>query len=314
MRIATNSYLNTMLDQFSTLVNQEDTEQSEISTGLAVQQPSDNPTAMATTLSDLAQKSQQTQYSSNISTLQTKADTIYTTLESLQTLVSQASEIATSAVSATTSSSNLSNYADQINSLINDVVSDANTKDPSTGQYLFGGTASGTAPFTTTTDANGDVTAVTYNGNSEVNQAQISQGQAVSVDIPGANTGATGARGLITDSQSGADLLNHLISLRDDLDSGDTSAISSTDTPNLQHDENNITYQVAHNGVAQTQLTSAATMASNNTSTLDTMVSNASSSNAVEVATQLSATETAYQAALESGSKILQLSILNYLS
>jgi flagellar hook-associated protein 3 FlgL len=207
----------------------------------------------------------------------------------------------------------LTTYADEVNNLIGEVVTAANAKDPSSGQYLFGGTASGSAPYTTTTDANGNVTGVTYNGNSSVNQTQIGDGQTLSVDIPGENTGTGGARGLITDSQSGADLLNHLIALRNDLTSGNTAAIT-TDSANLQNDENNIAYQVANNGVQQSQLTLAASYASNRTSSLNTMISNSSSANLVNTMVQLNAAQTAYQAALESGTKIMQLSILNYLS
>lgn len=314
MRVATNSYTSTMLDQYNSLLAQQDTLQSEVSTGLAVQAPSDNPTAMSDTLNDVAQEAAQTQYSSNISTLQSRADNIDTVLSSLQTIVSRAGDIATSAGAASTSSSDLTNDADEVNTLINEVVGAANTKDPATGQYLFGGTASGTAPYTTTTDASGDVTSVTYNGNTNVNQAQIGANQTITVDIPGANTTGTGARGLITDSQSGADLLNHLIQLRDDLQSGDTSAISGTDTTNLQKDENNIAYQVAQNGVVQSQLTAAATSETNNSQTLDTMISNASGANLVETMVQLNSAQTAYQAALESGTKIMQMSILNYIS
>jgi flagellar hook-associated protein 3 FlgL len=288
--------------------------QGEVSTGLAVQSSSDNPTAMSETLQDLAKEAAQSQYSSNITTLQSRANTISSTLSSLQTIVSKAGEVATSAVSSTTTSSDLTNYADEINSLINEVVGAANTKDPATGQYLFGGTNSGTAPYSTTTDSNGDVTAVTYNGNNTTNSAQISDNATLSVDIPGANTTGTGMRGLITDSGSGADLLNHLISLRDDLESGDTTAITNTDAGNVSKDEDNITYQVAHNGVLLNQLTAAATLVSSNTTNLKTMVSNSSGASLVDVATQLTATETAYQAALESSTKIQQLSILNYIS
>jgi flagellar hook-associated protein 3 FlgL len=314
MRVATNSFTNSMLNQYNTLVGNEGTLQGEVSSGLAVQAPSDNPTAMENTLDYTAQKATQTQYSSNITTLQTRATTIASTLESLQTIVNDASSVATSAVSSTTSSSDLANYASQVNSLINQVVSAANTKDPATGQYLFGGTASGTEPFTTTTDSSGNVTAATYNGNNSFNLTNIGDNQSVSVDIPGANTSSTGARGLITDSQSGADLLNHLISLRDDLTSGSTSTITSTDSANLAKDENNITYQVANNGVLQTQLKAAATAATDTTNNLDTMITNSSSANMVTTMVQLNAAQTAYQAALESGTKIMNLSILNYLS
>lgn len=314
MRVATNSYTPAMLDQFNTLVAQQGNLQSEVSTGLAVQAPSDNPTAMQSTLSDVAKKAAQTQYSANITTLQSRATTIYSALESLQTVSTRAGEIATTAGSSTASSSDLTNYANEVNNLINQVVTAANAKDPATGQYLFGGTVSGTPPYTTTTDASGNVTAVTYNGNTSVNQAEIGDGETISVDIPAANTGSTGPRGMLTDSQSGADFLNHLIQLRTDLQSGNTSAVTNTDSQNLQKDENNIAYQVANNGVLQTQLKTAATSASDASQSLDTRISNSSSANLVNTMVQLNSTQTAYQAALESGSKIMQLSILNYLS
>jgi len=313
MRITSNAYDNALVNQLNQLSAQQYTIQNQVSSGLSVQAPSDNPAAMENTLDYEAQNAAQTQYSSNISTLQSRATSVYSVLQSLQTITSRAGEIATSAGNATNSQADLNNYADEVNQLINQVVNAANTKDPSTGQYLFGGTASSTAPFTATTDSNGDVTAVTYNGNSSVNQAQIGAGMTATADIPGANTGSSGAHGLITDSQSGADLINHLISLRNDLTAGNTTAITSTDNADLQKDENNVAYQVANNGVVQNQLTTAAAFATNNSQSLNTMISNSSSANLVQVMMQLNQTQNAYQAALQSGVKIMQLSILNYL-
>jgi flagellar hook-associated protein 3 FlgL len=314
MRVATNAYTDSMLNQFNYLTSQQNTLQNQVSTGLAISAPSDNPTGMENTLNYLAANSTQQQYSANITTLQSRATTIDGVLQTLQSVSNSAGEIVTQAGnSASNSQSTLNNYADQVNQLINQVVAAANTKDPSSGQYLFGGTAASQPPFTATTDANGDVTAVTYNGNSSVNQSDIGANLTVSVDIPGANTGASGPPGLITDSQSGADFLNHLISLRNDLQAGNVTAITSTDNANLQKDENNITYQVANNGVQQQQLSTAATFATNSTQSLSQMISNTSSVNLVNAMVQLNQAQTAYQAALESGSKIMSLSLLNYM-
>jgi flagellar hook-associated protein 3 FlgL len=312
MRVATNAYTDSMLNQFNLLASQQNSLQSQVSTGLRVQSPSDDPAAMENTLADLASASTQAQYNSNITTLQNRATSIYNVLESLQTISSRAGEIATSGGNATSSQSDLNNYASEVNQLIQQVVGAANTKD-SDGQYLFGGTASGSAPFTVTTDANGNVTGVTYNGNTSVNQSAIGDGLTAAVDIPGVNNGANGARGLLTDSQSGADFINHLIQLRDDLTSGNTAAIAGADSANLQKDENNIAYQVANNGVVQNQLTAAATFATNRSQTLSTDISNQSSADLVRTMVQLNQAQTAYQAALQSGAKIMQLSILNYL-
>lgn len=314
MRVATNAYIGTMLDQFNYLTAQQDTLQNEVSTGLAVQAPSDNPTGMENTLNYLTENAAQQQYNANVSTLQTRSNTIDGVLQTLQSIVSQASEIPTSVGNPTTTQEDLDNDADEVNQLITQVVSEANTQDPATGQYLFGGTASNQPPFTTTTDASGNVTSVTYNGNSTVNQSQIAANLTLSVDIPGVNNGGTGARGLITDSQSGADLINHLIQLRDDLQAGDTSAVINTDAANLQKDQNNIAYQVANIGVKQAQLTTAGNNATSSSQNLNTMISNASSANMVNVLVELNQAQTAYQAALESGSKIMGMSLLNYMS
>jgi flagellar hook-associated protein 3 FlgL len=313
MRIGTNSYTDTMIAQFNVLKSQQTKLQNEVSTGLSVSAPSDDPSAMQSTLSDLSSQSAQQQYSRNISTVQSKADTIYSVLQSLQTISNRIGEIATSAGDVTNSQTDLNNYAGEVTSLIQQAAQLVNTKDPATGQYLFGGTNSGQQPFTVTTDANGNVTGVTYSGNSSVNQTEIASGVTVSTDVPGENTSGSGAQGLITDSRTGADLFNHLISLQNDLLSGNTTAISGTDTANLQSDENNLTYQVAYNGNVQTRLTTASSLATSQSNSLTGLISNASSADLATTMTQLTQAQTAYQAALESSAAIIQLSILNFL-
>ncbi len=313
MRIATDSYLNTMLNQFNLLKQQQINLQNQVSTGLSVQAPSDNPAAMQTTLNDLASESAQQQYSSNITTAQAQANSVYSALQSLQTLTSQANTITTEAGNGTLSSSQLQSYATQVNALIQQAVQLANTQDPATGQYLFGGTNSGQPPYSATTDANGNVTGVTYQGNSSVNQIPIAAGTTVAVTVPGQNNTGTGSYGLFSDSRTGADLFNHLIQLQKDLSSGNTSAVTSTDSQNLKNDENNMTYQVANNGNVQARLTTTASLATSQSNALATDISNSSSADLVQTLTELNQTQTAYQAALASSAGMMQLSILNYL-
>ena len=194
MRVATNSYTASMLNQFNVLSARQNTLQNQESTGLSIQAPSDNPSAMQSTLNYLSGKAAQTQYSANVATLQTRATSVYTVLESLQTISSRAGEIATLATSGTASQADLDNYANETTQLIQQAAQLLNTKDASTGQYLFGGTNSTVAPYVTTTDADGNVTGVTYQGNSSVNQVEIATGVTMSVDVPGENTTTSGAR------------------------------------------------------------------------------------------------------------------------
>jgi len=314
MRVATESYINALTGQVNALSAQMDTLQNEVTTGLSVQAPSDNPDAMETTLNDLSSQAAQQQYSSNITTLQSQANSIYSVLQSLQSITSQAQSIVTEAGSGTNSQTDLNDYASQVTSLIQQAVQLVNSKDPETGQYLFGGTDSGQQPFAVTTDSSGNISGVTYQGNSSVNQAEIGTGSAISAGIPGANTSGTGPQGLITDSRTGADLFNHLIALQNDLQSGNTSAISSTDTQNLQNDENNMTYQVAYNGNVQTRLETASSFASSQSTSLTQGISNASGADAVQTMVQLNETQTAYEAALETTSRVLQISLVDFLT
>lgn len=314
MRVATNSYTNTMLNEFSSLKQQQINLQNQVATGLSVQAPSDNPDAMETTLDDLSSQATQQQYSSNITTAQAQANSVYSVLQSLQSITSQAKTITTEAGNSTNSQTDLNNYASQVTSLIKQAVQLVNTQDPATGQYLFGGTNSGQQPFTATTDADGNVTGVTYQGNSSVNQIQVSSGTSVAVEVPGANTSGSGAYGLITDSRTGADLFNNLIQLQQDLSSGNTSAVTTTDSKNIQNDEDNMTYQVANNGNVQAQLDTASSLASTQTTALGNDVTNASGADLVNTLTKLNQVQTAYQAALESSTTIMQLSILNFIA
>lgn len=313
MRVATDSYTNALISQVNTLSAQMGSLENEVTTGLSVQAPSDNPDAMETTLNDLSSQAAQEQYSSNITTLQSQASSIYSVLQSLQTITSQAETIATEAGNATNSQTDLNDYASQVAALIQQAAQLVNSTNPETGQYLFGGTDSGQQPFTVTTDADGNVTSVTYQGNSSTNQVEIASGTTISVGIPGANTSGTGQQGLITDSRTGADLFNHLIALQNDLLSGNTSAISTADTRNLQNDENNMTYQVAYIGNVQTQLDTASSFANSQSTSLTQAISNSSGADTVQAMVQLNQAQTAYEAALETTSRVLEVSMVDFL-
>ncbi|HEX7654195.1 MAG TPA: hypothetical protein VF607_11865 [Verrucomicrobiae bacterium] len=314
MRVAINSYTDSFLNQFNNLASQQYNLQSQVSTGLRVQNASDDPNAMAKTLNLLAHRSQNAQYAKNVGALQDRAGLVTNVLQSLQTTVSRAGEITTSAGSGTASKADLAAYATEINSMIDDVIKQVNAKDTASNNYLFGGTSLQNAPFSVTRDSNNQVVSVTYNGNNQTDQGQIGENQYTSVDIPGANSTSSSPRGLITDQSSGADLINHLISLRFNLQSGNTAAITGTDAANIQKDENNITYQVANNGVMLNRLSTVSTYLSNQANSLDKGVSNESSADLITTMVQLNRAQNGYQAALQSSAKIMQMSILNYIS
>src|ERR1035438_10307912 len=68
MRVATSAYTDAMLNQYNLLASKQYNLQNQVSTGLRVQSPSDDPVAMQNTLDYAADKAAQTQYGANIST------------------------------------------------------------------------------------------------------------------------------------------------------------------------------------------------------------------------------------------------------
>jgi flagellar hook-associated protein 3 FlgL len=107
-----------------------------------------------------------------------------------------------------------------------------------------------------------------------------------------------------------------LIALQNDLCAGNTGAISSVDAPALAKDEDNITSQIANNGVVQSHLSTADSLAATKSQSVAQTISQDSDVDLAQTITQLSATQTAYQAALESAGKILSQNqtLLNYLT
>jgi flagellar hook-associated protein 3 FlgL len=304
MRIAGTSYTDSMVSQLNLLSTQQYQLQNQASTGQTISAPSDDPAAMALALNLQADNSAVTQYAQNISTLQNRATIAGNALSSLQTIEERASEIATSADGAS-SPAQLQANATEVTQLIQQAAQLMNTQDGS--QYVFGGTASGSAPFNVSTDASGNVTAVTYSGNAEAATTEVGQNATLAVDAPGENNSGSGARGVVSDSRYGADLFNHLISLQNNLLSGNTGAITATDAKNLSNDSDNLIYQVATNGAAQTRLTAAASFASAQQSGLQQSLTSVAGADLAQTLTQLTQANNAYQVALQTSSQIMQL-------
>ena len=321
MRVATHAYSDAMVNQYNLLTARQFTLQNQVATGLRVASAADDPAAMQNALNLLASKATQTQYGKNISTLQDRATQIYNVLESLQTMSSSVGELATQAGNGVAAPGTLTNYVSELNGYIKDAVKLANTKDATTGNYLFTGTKGGQPPFTATTDANGNITGVTYNGNGSVNQTAIGADTLVTVDVPGVNATGAGPRGLFGDASSGASLFANLINLRDHIAANasatpatqNTAIITGADTSALKKDSDNLLFHISNNGVLQSRLDVADTQLTNRLSTLNTSISNQTSANLVETMVQLNQAQNSYQAALQSGAKIMQLSILNYI-
>ena len=170
-------------------------------------------------------------------------------LNELQNVQSQAGEIAEKAAQATPEA--LNEAAGKVDELLEEGVTIANRKTEE-GGFLFGGEQAKSEPFEAKKDADGKITEVNYSGTSEVGVEQLGSGFSVTPTIPGENTGATGAVGLVKDSRTGGDLFGNLISLRDNLLANEKEAIVERDIPALKKDAEHL---IQHFGeVSATQM------------------------------------------------------------
>jgi flagellar hook-associated protein 3 FlgL len=299
------------LPQLNQLQQSQQQLQSEASSGLSITQPEDNPAMMGQVLNLQAQTAANTQYQSNITQLQSSATIVGTALNALQPLVQKANEIAVG-VSSLTGKDALTADAQTVGGLISQALQIANSVDAN-GNYIFGGSATSSPPFVATKDANGNITGVTYEGNTEVVTGDIAPNTTVATTIPGANTTGSGAQGLFTDTASGVDIFNHLLDLQKNLAAFNTTAVASTDAQNTQTDDDHVISQISANGVTQSTLESSAASTADAGTNLSTQMSSDTGVDLATTLSKLTQTQTAYQAALESGVLVMNLSILQYI-
>jgi flagellar hook-associated protein 3 FlgL len=299
MRIATDSLSNALMAQIQTLGAQQTQYEQELSTGNKITNPSDDPAAMNQVLNMSTQMDALKQYSANNAVATQITQQSYSSLNNLQTISTSATELATEGASGTTSASSYTAYSQQLEQLIKQGLDTANST--YNNSYLFGGTQTTAPPFTATYDAAGNITGVAYSGTAAGISMQTGQGSTVSPYTDG------------TTNQQIADFLNHLVTLKSAMDSGTASAVAAVQ-PNLQTDEDNILSAVSGVGAVQSGLEADQTLNQSAFTSLQGMVSNDTSADVATTTVQLSQAQTAYQAALEAGAKIMQTSLLNYLN
>ncbi len=269
----------------------------EVSTGQKVNLPSDNPAASAAELQVQAQSANVDQYTTNSDSALSQAQLGDSVLTSVVSLLNQAITLGTEGANSTSSSANRASISTDVQGLLSNVVSLANTTFQ--GISIFGGTVSNEAAFTADPASS---TGYIYNGNSTVNKIQVGDSLTVQANIPGST--------LFTNSS--ASVLGALSSLSTALSSG-TSADIGTATAAVTTALNYVTQQHAVYGNTINQLTSQETYLSQEKVTLTSRATSLIGIDTATAAENLSQAETENSAVFAAAAKVLQNSLLNYL-
>ncbi len=298
MRITDNMVTNSITSELQQLSAQQSTLQTEVSSGLSVTQPSDNPAAFGQVVELESQSRQLAQYGDNASRALSIVQSSYSGLSSLNQIYNRASELSALGTNGAQTTSDLQGYASELDQLIQQAVQVGNSQFG--GEYLFAGTAVTQPPYTTTTNASGQITGVTYVGNSTQASVPLSATSSVAPSTSGVtNTGI-------------ASLVNTMIALRDAIQTGDTAGAATAAT-SLTSAEGVLTDAVAENGAVQARIQSDKTQQQAMATEISSQISTATSADLPTTIVKLNQSQLAYQAALETVSKVMQLSLIDYI-
>jgi flagellar hook-associated protein 3 FlgL len=309
MRVSANTFSDTLINQLGSLAVRQARLQSQAATGQRVRLPEDDPVSLRRVLDLNAEFGTNGQYTRNIDRQLELAQVSFNGIKSMKTLLDRASEIATQ-VDDLKSPEELQFYAKEITEMIKQAVSIMNSQNR--GDFIFGGTIADVPPFAMQLDANNNVTSVAYQGNTSLAETEISEGVTITTQTLGVNATGNGSRGLVADSRNGADLFNHLISLQNNLLSGNITGVAA-DRTNLATDESNLLYHISSNGAIQSRLEATQALNQERGLNIETQVSKEVDADLAQTLVKLNQTQTAYQAALQSGARALNLSLMDYL-
>jgi flagellar hook-associated protein 3 FlgL len=276
---------------------QEQTYIQELSTGKSVNQPSDNPAAAAADVQNQALQSQTDQYLQNTSNLEGTLQTADSALSSVVTSLNQAISLGVQGGNSDLSPADMQALAQQVQSIQSQVVQAANTSYE--GSYLFGGTATSSAPFTLDS---AQPSGVTYNGNSGVNDVEIAPGTSIPVNVPGSQI-FEGASGNVMGS------LQQLVTA---LQSGNSTSVAAA-TTQVSGALSYLSQQRVFYGSAISQLDSNQSYLQQDQVNLQTQENTLVGANMATVATELSQAQTAQSATLAALAQIIPQSLLSYL-
>jgi flagellar hook-associated protein 3 FlgL len=268
----------------------------QVSTGLRVNQPSDDPTAAAAMVQNTIATGDLDQYTQNVGTSLSTVQSADSVLSSVVTSLTSALAAGTEGANGTNNASDLQDLANKVQGILNSVVSAANTS--ISGAYLFGGTSTAT-PYTA--DA-ASPTGYTYNGNTDTNSVAIGDQTSVQINLPGSQIF----------SAAGNNVIGSLSTLVTALKGGNSANIETATTA-VDSALNYVGQQQVFYGNAETQLNSQETFLQQDKVTLTTQESTLIGVNESTAATELSQAETDNSAALAAVAKVLPNTLLNYL-
>lgn len=306
MRVTNNTFPNSLLRHLERITVDMNDLHEQAANGQRITDVSDDSAAANRILDMQEEKQKIAQFTKNASRATNINNTTISQVQNFIKISDRISEIATLA-NDLKGSEGLQAYAEEVDELIEHALQGANSK--FNGEYIFGGTASGTAPFTANTDANGKVVdpdgagagvAVTYGGAATGPEFHLSESGKVSPFTDG------------TTNQQFADFINNMVELRDALESGAQNAITPTIRNNLETSEDQLIFTLSRQGSVQLRIEFDTNLNRERFTDLEQNISQEADVDISQTIVRLTQVQNAYQAALQSAGRVLNSSLLQF--
>jgi flagellar hook-associated protein 3 FlgL len=295
-RITTQMTSDMTLANLQQAMDRVDTTQQELSSGKRINQPSDDPYGTSLSLQMRGQLAQLDSFSKNVDDGTAWAQAASTSLSGIDSIVQRVRELVVQTSNGASNAANGQAAAAEINQLIQAVKQNANAQ--YNGQYIFSGTSTQTAPYQSGLNDS-------YQGGSGAIMRQIGPGASVQVNADISQLlGSAGGDGKLLDT---------LRTITQDMQAGNTTGLNA-DLSKLDTNAGTLRQMEANMGAVTDQLQ----MASSRLQALQvndwTVLSNTEDADMAKTEIDFSTQQAALQAALQAGARIVQTSLMNFLS
>lgn len=335
MRVTNNTFPDTLLNHLQRITKDMNQLNEQVATGQRISKVSEDSASANRILDMQEEKGKITQYSKNAARAQNINNTTISQLQNFISISDRVSEISTLA-DGLKGPDGMRAYAEEIDELIQHAMQSANAR--FNGEYIFGGTDSGSEPFevevmsddagsTYTKDLNTGIITVTDAGGSTVpppvgGHEFPEDGQIVTVAYTGAATSPefhlseTGKIRPFTDGDTNGELgnfINRMVTLRDALETGDADAVTDQMRNDLESSEDRLIFALSRQGSVQMRIEFDLKLNQQRFTDLEENISAEADVDIAQTIVRLTQIQNAYQASLKSAGQVLNQSLLNYL-
>ena len=306
MRVTNNTYPDTLLRHLQRITKQMNTLREQAANGQRITNLSEDSAAGNRILDMQEEKGKITQYSKNAHRAQNINNTTISQLQNFIKISDRINEIATLADDLK-GSDGLQAYAEEVDELIEHALQSANGK--FNGEYIFGGTSSGSEPFSVNLDADGKVEdpdgggaglAINYVGAANGPEFHLSESGKVAPFTEGAT------------NEQFAEFINRMVGLRDALESGTQNAVTQGIREGLESSEDDLIFALSRQGSVQMRIEFDLNLNQQRFTELEENISAEADVDLTQTIVRLTQIQNAYQASLQSAGQVLNSSLLDF--